>query len=148
MKVRKWQLEPDMEQQNGSKFGKEYIKAVYCHPAQMPGWMNHKVESRLPGEISITSDIQMLLLLSHVWLCDPMDCSKPGFPVHHLPKLAKTHVHWVHLILCHPLSPPALSLSQHQGVFQWVGSSNKVANILEVQLQHQSFQWILRVDFL
>ena len=67
---------------------------------------------------------------------------------HQLPELAQTHVHWVHLILCHPLSPPALSLSQHQGVFQWVGSSNKVANILEVQLQHQSFQWILRVDFL
>ena len=55
----------------------------------MPGWMNHKVESRLPGKISITSDIQMLLLLSHVWLCDPMHCSKLGFPVHHLPKLVK-----------------------------------------------------------
>ena len=58
-----------MEQQTGSKSGKEYVKAVYCHPAyliymqgtswEMPGWMKHKLESRLPGEISITSDMQM-----------------------------------------------------------------------------------------
>ena len=69
MQVKKQQLEPDMEQQTGSKLGKEYIKAVYCHSAylsymqstscEMPGWMNHKLESRLPGEISITSDMQM-----------------------------------------------------------------------------------------
>ena len=61
--------EPDMEQRTGSKLGKEYIKAVYCHPAyltymqstscEMLGWMKHKLESRLPGEISITSDMQM-----------------------------------------------------------------------------------------
>ena len=69
MQARKQQLELDMEQQTGSKSGKEYIKAVYCHPAyltsmqsiscEMPDWMKHKVESRLPGEISITSDTQM-----------------------------------------------------------------------------------------
>ena len=69
MQVKKQQLEPDMEQQTGSKLGKEYIKAVYCHPTyltymqstscKMPGWMKHKLESRLPGEISITSDMQM-----------------------------------------------------------------------------------------
>ena len=63
-------LEPDMEQQTGSKLGKEYVKAVYCHPAyvtymqssscEMLGWMKHKLESRLPGEISITSDVQMI----------------------------------------------------------------------------------------
>ena len=62
-------LEPDMEQQTGSKLGKEYVKAVYCHPVyltymqsipcEMLGWMKHKLESRLPGEISITSDMQM-----------------------------------------------------------------------------------------
>ena len=71
MQVRKQQLEPDMEQQTGSKLGKEYVKAVYCHPAyltymqstsyEMPSWMKHKLELRLPGEISITSDIQMTL---------------------------------------------------------------------------------------
>ena len=73
MQVRKQQLEPDMEQQTGSKLGKEYVKAVYCHPAyltcmqviacEMLGWMKHKLESRLPGEISITSDIQITLPL-------------------------------------------------------------------------------------
>ena len=66
MQVKKQQLEPDMEQWTGSKLGKEYVKAVYCHPAyltymqstsyKMPGWMKHKLESR---EISITSDTQM-----------------------------------------------------------------------------------------
>ena len=69
MQVKKQQLELDMEQQTGSKLGKEYIKAVYCHPAyltymqstsrEMPSWMKHKLESRLPGEISITSGTQM-----------------------------------------------------------------------------------------
>ena len=63
------ETEPDMEQQTGSKLGKQYIKAVYCHPAyltymqstscKMPGWMKHKLESRLLGEVSITSDRQM-----------------------------------------------------------------------------------------
>ena len=69
MQARKQQLELDMEQQAGSKLGKEYIKAIYCHPAyltymqstlcEMSGWMKHKLESRLPGEISITRDMQM-----------------------------------------------------------------------------------------
>ena len=66
MQVKKQQLEPDMEQQTGSKLGKEYVKSVYCHPAyltymqsiswEMSGWIKHKLESRLPGEMSITSD--------------------------------------------------------------------------------------------
>ena len=73
MQVKKQQLEGDMEQWTGSKLGKKYIKAVYGHPAyltymqktscEMPHWMKHKLESRLPGEISITSDIQMTPLL-------------------------------------------------------------------------------------
>ena len=78
MQVKKQQLELDMEQQTGSKLGKEYIKAVYCHPAYLTslkstscevlGWMKHKLESRLLGEISITSDTQMTpLLWQKVW---------------------------------------------------------------------------------
>ena len=73
MQVRKQQLELDMEQQTGSKLGKEYVKAVYCHPAyltymqstscKMLGWMKQKLESRLLGEISITSHMQMTLPL-------------------------------------------------------------------------------------
>ena len=73
MQVKKQQLELDMEQQTGSKLGKEYVKAVYCHPAYLTcmqstswetlGWRKHKLESRLLGEISITSDMQMTLPL-------------------------------------------------------------------------------------
>ena len=87
-------------------------------------------------------------------LCNPMDCSMPGFPVlHHLPKLAQTHVHWISDAIqpSHPLSspfPPALSLSQHQGLFQWVSSLHQVAKVLELQPRHQSFQCISGVDFL
>ena len=86
-------------------------------------------------------------------LCDPMDCSTTGLPVHHqLPELAQTHVHWVGDAIqpSHPLSSPSLpafNLSQHQGLFQWVGSSPQVAKVLELQLQYQSFQWIFRTDF-
>ena len=73
MQVKKQQLEPDMEKQTDSKLVKEYVKAVYCHPSyltymqstscEMLGWMKHKLESRLLGEISITSDRQMTLPL-------------------------------------------------------------------------------------
>ena len=77
-----------------------------------------------------------------------------GFPVlYHLLELAQTHVHWVSDVIqpSHPLSspsPPVFNISQHQGLFQWVGSSQQVAKGLELQLQHQSFQWIFKVDFL
>ena len=70
----------------------------------------------------------------------------PGFPVHHqLPELAQTHVHQVADVIqpSHPLSspsPPTFHLSQHQGLFQRVSSSHQVAKVLELQLQHQSFQ--------
>ena len=70
MQVKKQQFELDMEQQTGSKSGKQYVKAPYCHPVyltymqsiscEMPGWIKHKLESRLSGEISITSDTQMI----------------------------------------------------------------------------------------
>ena len=87
-------------------------------------------------------------------LCDPMDCSTPGFPVHHqLPELAQTHVHHISDAIqpSHPLSspsPPAFNLSQRQRLFQWVSSLNQVAKVLEFQLQHQSFQWTPRTDLL
>ena len=86
-------------------------------------------------------------------LCHPMDCSTPGFPVHHqLPELAQTHIHWIGDAIqpSHPLSspsPPAFNLSQHKGLFQWVSSSHQVAKVLELQLWHQSLQWIFRTDF-
>ena len=87
---------------------------------------------------------------SSLTLCDPMHCNTSGFLVlHYLPEFAQTHVHWVSDTIqpSHPLSPtssPALNLSQHQGLFQWVSSSHQVAKVLE--LWHQSFQWIFRTD--
>ena len=86
-------------------------------------------------------------------ICDPMDYSTPGFPVHYqLPELAQTHVHGVsvaiqpsHLLLSP--SPPAFSLSQYQGLFQWVSASHQVAKVLEFQLRHQSLQRILGLIF-
>ena len=87
-------------------------------------------------------------------LCNPMDCSMPGFPVHHqLLELTQTHVHRVSDAFqpSHPLlspSPPTFHFPQHQGLFQWVSSLHQVAKVLEFQLQHQSFQWIFRTDFI
>ena len=92
--------------------------------------------------------------MSCLTLCNPMDCSTSGFPVHHqLPKLAQTQVHQVGDAIqpSHPLSSPsllALNLSQHQALFQWVSSLHQVAKGLELQLQHQSFQWIFRTNIL
>ena len=87
-------------------------------------------------------------------LCDPMDCSTPTFPVHYqLQELAQTHVHQVSDAI-QPFNPlvspsvPAFNLSQHHGLFQWFSSSHQVTKVLEFQLQHQSFQWIFRTDFL
>ena len=87
-----------------------------------------------------------------------MDCSMPGFPVHHqLPKLAQTHVHQVSDAIqpSHPLSspsPPTFNLSQHRGLFKWVSSSYQVVKVSELQLQHQSFNEYsglisFRIDF-
>ena len=87
-------------------------------------------------------------------LCNPMDCSTPGFPFHHqLLEFTQTHVHRVSDAIqpSHPLSspsPPTFNLFQHQSLFQWVNSSHEVAKVLEFQLQHQSFPWIFRTDFL
>ena len=83
-------------------------------------------------------------------LCDSM----PGFPVLHYPlEFAQIHIHRVsdaiqpsHLLSS--LSPRSLGLSQHQGLFQWISSSHQVANVLKLHLQHQSLQWVFRVDFL
>ena len=87
-------------------------------------------------------------------LCDPMNHSTPGLPVHHqLLEFTQTHVHWVSDAMqpSHPLSspsPPAPNTSQHQSLFQWVNSSHEVAKVLEFQLQHQSLKWTPRADLL
>jgi len=87
-------------------------------------------------------------------LCDPIDCSTLRLPLHYqFPEFTQTHVHWVadaiqpsHLLSCS--SHPVFNLSQCQGFFKWVSSLHQVTKVLELQLQHHSFQWIFRVDFL
>ena len=87
-------------------------------------------------------------------LCNSMDWSIPGLPVHHqLPEFTQNHVHCVSDAIQppHPLSSPspsAFNLSQHQGLFKWVSSSHQVAKVLEFQLKHQSLQWTPRTDLL
>ena len=108
-------------------------------------WQSLKIENQFS---SITQSCPTL--------CDSMDCSTPDFPVYHqFPELAQTHVHWVSDTIqpSHPLlspSPPAFNLAQQQGPFQWVSSSHQVTRVFELQLQHQhqSFQWIFKTDFL
>ena len=101
--------------------------------------------------LALFSSVQSL---SRVWLCDPMNYSTPGLPVHHkLQEFTQTHVHRVSdaIQLSHPLSspsPPAPNPSQHQSLFQWVNSSHEVAKVLEFQLHHHSFQRTPRTDLL
>ena len=95
-----------------------------------------------------------LVAQSCLTLCNHMDCSMPGLPVHRqLPEFTQTHVHWVvdAIQRFHPLSspsPPSFNLSQHQGLFKCVNSLHQVAKVLDFQLQHQSFQWTPRPDLL
>ena len=108
----------------------------------------------IPGYSFSSVQFTHSVIESLLSLCNPMNRSTPGLPVHHhLPELTQTHVHWVSDAIqpSHPLSspsPPALNPSQHQGLFQWVNSSHEVAKVLEFQLQHQSFQWTPRTGLL
>ena len=115
-------------------------------------WFARKTH-RIQENILLTQ-FSSVQTLSYLWLCDPMNCSTLGLPVHHqLPESTQIHVHRISDAIqpSHPLlspSPPALNLSQHQGLFKWVSSSHQVAKVLEFQLWHQSFQWIPRTDLL
>ena len=111
-------------------------------------------EEELREFIASNCVLVVVQTLSCVWICDPIECSTPVFPVlYYLSEFAQTHVHWVSDAIqpSHPLSspsPPDLSLSQHQGLFQWVSCSHQVAKVFELQLQYQSLQWVFMVDFL
>ena len=105
------------------------------------------------GKFSLQSSHCCSVANSCLTLCNPMNCSMPGSPVlHYLLEFAQIYIHWVSDSIqpSHPLLPPspfAFNLSQHPGLFQWIGSSHQVAKVLELQLQHQSFQWVFGVDF-
>ena len=104
--------------------------------------------------LTLFSSVQFISVAqSYPTLWDPMNHSIPGLPVHHqLLEFTQTHVHRVGDAIqpSHPLSSPspAFNLSQHQGLFKWVSSLHQVAKVLELQLQHQSFQWTPRTDLL
>ena len=106
---------------------------------------NYMIKLRLK-EIAFKSSVQFSHSVMSDFLC-LMNCSTPGLPVHHqLQESTQIHVHWVSDAIkpSHPLSssfPPALNLSQHQGLFKWVSSPHQMAKLLEFQLQHQSLQW-------
>ena len=114
-------------------------------PSQNPVWDLNPLWLALSQFSSVTQ--------SCLTLCNSMDCSTPGLPVHHqVPQPAQTDVIWASDAIqpSHPLSSPspALNLSQNQGLFQGVRYLHQVAKVWEFQLQHQSFQWIFRTDFL
>ena len=113
-----------------------YLSSVYMYNIRFTLLTSFKMYNMLL--LSCFSVTQLCLTL-----CSPMDCCMPGFfDPHYLPEFVQTHVHWVgdaiqpsHLLL--PPSSPALNLSQHQGVFQWVSSLHQVTRVLQLQLQHQ-----------
>ena len=113
-------------------------------------WLDEvrQVESWFAKIVAVVQLPNRVQLFATSWIT-----ASQGFTVlHHLLEFAQTHIHWVDDAIqpFHPLlppSPPTFNLSQHQGLFQWAGSSSQVARVLEFQLQRQSFQWIFRVDF-
>ena len=122
------------------------IKCLYFSGPLFPKFLFPcHIDSRNRGQISSVTQL-------HLTLCDPMNCSMPGFSVHHqILELAQIHVYWdgnASPTSSFVPSLPALNLSQRQSHFQWAGFLHQVAKVKELQLQHQSFQGIFRVDFL
>ena len=134
--------------------GSEWGTRAYLWQIHVDIWQNQYNIVKLKNEIKIFLSVQFSSVTqSCPTLCNPMNCGTPGLPVHYLPEFTHTHIHQVGDAIqsSHPLStpsPPALNLSQHQGLFQWVNSLHQVAKVLEFQLQHQSFQWTHRTDLL
>ena len=126
-----------------------YIPSSFEFPSHLD---HHRALSRVPCAIQWVLTEFSSVTQSCPTLCDPVNHSTPGLPVHHqLPEFTQTHPlnQWCHPTILSsvvPFSPPALNLSQHQGLFKWVSSSHQVAKVLEFQLQHQSFQWTPRTD--
>ena len=141
---------------------KNYTRKIFMTQITTIAWSltknqtSRNVKSSGPWETSLWTKLVQFISVAQLCpaLCNPMKRSTPGLPVHHhLPEFTQTHVHRVSDAIqpSHPLSSsflPAPNPSQHKSLFQWVSSSHQVAKVLEFQLQHQSFQWIFRTDFL
>ena len=130
---------------------KRRLRKILWEKFEVYIWLDELQQDELNPGVQFSSVHLSSVVQSCLTLCDPMDHSTPGPPVHHqLPEFTQTYVHWVGDAIqpFHPLSPsqPFFNLSQHQGLFKWVSSSHQVAKVLEFQLQHQSFQWIFRTD--
>ena len=126
---------------------KGYMRKWWKNPAKRVRIQTHRTQFQDTKNLQFSSVTQLCPTL-----CNPMNHSTPGLPVHHqLPESTQTHVHWVSDAIqpSHPLSypSPALNLSQHH-LFKWVSSSHQMAKVLEFQLQYQSFQWTPRTDLL
>ena len=122
-----------------------------CQVKKLNWWKKIKnPTNKCPGPDSFINSVAQSCLT----ICNSTDCSMPDFPGYHqLSELAQTHVHQVGDAIqpscpLSPTSPLTFNLSQHQDLFKWVSSSHQVAKVLELQLKHQSFQWIFRADFL
>ena len=152
MKVFKLRLENSLPRMlwKTSKQGKLVRNLFPCNPVTRSMTITEDLlqKGHYPRPIVVVV-LQSFKLCPTLW--DPMDCSTLGFPVlHNLLEFAQTHVHWISDAIQPPhpqssLSPPALDLSQHQGLFQWAGSSHQVAKVLE--LQHQSGLISFRIDW-
>ena len=121
----------------------------FLSPVKLTHKINHHRLLRL-GKVGQSSVQFSSVAQSCPILCNPMDCSTPGLPVHNQrPEFTQTHVHWVGDLIqpSHPLSSPSPP-TFNQGLFKWVSSSHQVAKVWEFQLHHQSFRWTLRTDFL
>ena len=146
---------------------KEYLPMyniyVLCNRNMGKYWYHHKMNFTTFcysfGHCCMAHGILLPIQFSSVaqscpTLCDSMNRSTRGLPVHHqLPESTQTHVYRVNdaIQLSHPLSspsPPALNLFHHQGLFQWVSSSHQVAKVLEFQLHHESYQWTPKTGLL
>ena len=127
---------------------------AYSNSCPLSHWCHTTISSSVspsPPTFNLSQQ-QFSSAQSYLTLCNPMNHSTPGLPVHHqLPEFTQTHVHWVgdaiqrSYLLSSP-SPPAFNLSQRQSLFKWFSSSHQVAKVLEFQLQHQSFKWTPRTD--
>ena len=150
---------PNIYLHNGRRVASQFLLKYSCEEKALPDhWFLHQVTSlsiwhkmqktRFSTWQSVSSVTQSCLTL-----CNPLTAARQASVHHQLPEIAQTHVHRVDdsiqssLPLLCP-SFPTFNLSQHQGLFKWLSSLHQVAKVLEFQLQHQSFQWIFRTDFL
>ena len=135
-------------------FPTQGLNSGLLHCRRILYWLGHQGSPVFTFNDIAFSFICCSVAQSYRTLWDPMNCSKPGLPIHHqIPEYTQTHVHCVSDVIqsFHSQSapsPPALIFTKHQGLFQWVSSSHQVAKVLELQFQHQSFQWIFRTDLL